>query len=228
MAGGVDVRTRQRVVIEFLSAEGTGPTDIHVRLKRVFGDCAVDSATVTRWVKTVVLCGSGGGGVLREEGKQQQHQEPSETFNGSPPSSSSSSSVVSRPTTLQPHPAPLHPQQQQPQRQQPQPLVTAPTRSDSGSDVIPPLIRNGECTTSSQSPSNGPDILEGTQNLLFAPSGSGHVISVTQQQQQQDHLIQNNGYTHKIETSTTPVLYIILYIFYLSSSTNACSSTTSL
>ena len=42
----IDVRIRQRSVIEFLTAEGEMPIRLHERLKNVYGD-----ATVRRWVR---------------------------------------------------------------------------------------------------------------------------------------------------------------------------------
>ena len=47
----IDVRTRQRSVIEFLTAEGEMPIRIHERLKNVHGDATVDVSTVRRWVR---------------------------------------------------------------------------------------------------------------------------------------------------------------------------------
>ena len=46
----IDVRIRQRSVIEFLTAEGEMPIRIHERLKNVYGDATVDVSTVRRWV----------------------------------------------------------------------------------------------------------------------------------------------------------------------------------
>ena len=44
----IEVRIRQRSVIEFLTAEGEMPIRIHERLKNVYGDATVDVSTVTR------------------------------------------------------------------------------------------------------------------------------------------------------------------------------------
>jgi hypothetical protein len=44
-----DVRLKQLVVIEFLVAEKESVTNIHRRLKNVYGDSAVDKSTVSRW-----------------------------------------------------------------------------------------------------------------------------------------------------------------------------------
>ena len=42
----IDVHTRQRSVIEFLTAEGEMPIRIHERLKYAYGDATVDVSTV--------------------------------------------------------------------------------------------------------------------------------------------------------------------------------------
>ena len=46
----MSTRLKQRAVIEFLTAEGVNPTDIHRRLEVVYGDETVDRSTVNRWV----------------------------------------------------------------------------------------------------------------------------------------------------------------------------------
>ena len=46
----IDVRIRQRSVIELLTAEGEMPIRIHERLKNVCGVATVDVSTVRRWV----------------------------------------------------------------------------------------------------------------------------------------------------------------------------------
>jgi len=46
----IDVRIRQRSVIEFLTAEGEMPIRLHERLENVYGDATVDVSTVRRWV----------------------------------------------------------------------------------------------------------------------------------------------------------------------------------
>jgi hypothetical protein len=50
MASGMEVRMKQRCVIEFLHAEKIAPNDIHRRLLNVYGDQTVDVSTVRRWV----------------------------------------------------------------------------------------------------------------------------------------------------------------------------------
>jgi hypothetical protein len=50
MASDIEVRTKQRYVIEFLTAEQIAPIDIHRRLLKVYGDDTVDVSTVRRWV----------------------------------------------------------------------------------------------------------------------------------------------------------------------------------
>ena len=52
----MDVRTRQRMVIEFFTAEGSGPVEIHILLRSVCGDDTIDVNsgavfTVSRAVK---------------------------------------------------------------------------------------------------------------------------------------------------------------------------------
>ena len=47
----MDVRQKQRCVVEFLNAEGVAPIDIHRRLANVYGAEAVDVSTVRRWVR---------------------------------------------------------------------------------------------------------------------------------------------------------------------------------
>jgi hypothetical protein len=49
MAWCGDVRLKQRAVIEFLVTEKKSVTNIHGRLKNVYGDNAVDKSTVSRW-----------------------------------------------------------------------------------------------------------------------------------------------------------------------------------
>jgi hypothetical protein len=46
-----DVRFKQRVVIEFLTAEKVPPIEIHRRMQAVYGDQCVDVGTVRRWVR---------------------------------------------------------------------------------------------------------------------------------------------------------------------------------
>ncbi|KAH7981023.1 hypothetical protein HPB49_020997 [Dermacentor silvarum] len=53
MASIGDVRLKQRAVIEFLTAEGCAPINIHRRLTAVYGDACVDVSTVRRWARTV-------------------------------------------------------------------------------------------------------------------------------------------------------------------------------
>ena len=53
MASSGDVRLKQRAVIEFLTAEGCAPSNIHRRMTAVYGDACVDVSTVRRWARTV-------------------------------------------------------------------------------------------------------------------------------------------------------------------------------
>jgi hypothetical protein len=50
MASDMEVRMKQRCVIEFLQAEKIAPNDIHQRLLNVYGDQTVDVSTVRRWL----------------------------------------------------------------------------------------------------------------------------------------------------------------------------------
>ena len=51
MAVPIDVRQKQRAVIEFLTLEKQTVGDIHKRLQMVYGDDTVDRSTVGRWAK---------------------------------------------------------------------------------------------------------------------------------------------------------------------------------
>lgn len=53
MAAALDVRQKQRAVIEFLFCENETAGNIHERLKKVYGDDAVDRSTVSRWAQRV-------------------------------------------------------------------------------------------------------------------------------------------------------------------------------
>ena len=46
----IDVRIRQRSVIQFLTTEGEMPIRIHERLKNLYGDATVDVSTIRRWL----------------------------------------------------------------------------------------------------------------------------------------------------------------------------------
>jgi len=46
-----DVRFKQRVVIEFLTAEKVPPIEIHRQTQAVYGDQCVDMSTVRWWVR---------------------------------------------------------------------------------------------------------------------------------------------------------------------------------
>ena len=46
-----DVRFKQLVLIEFLTAENVPPIEIHRRMQAVYGDQCVDVSTVRRWVR---------------------------------------------------------------------------------------------------------------------------------------------------------------------------------
>lgn len=55
----MSTRIKQRAVIGFLTAEKVTPTEIHRRLKKVYGDDAVDRSTVNRWVIKFRACEPG-------------------------------------------------------------------------------------------------------------------------------------------------------------------------
>uniref|UniRef100_A0A803TSH8 Mos1 transposase HTH domain-containing protein n=1 Tax=Anolis carolinensis TaxID=28377 RepID=A0A803TSH8_ANOCA len=48
-ADGQSMQLKQRAVIEFLTAEGVTPKEIHQRMQAVYGDC-IDVSTVCHWV----------------------------------------------------------------------------------------------------------------------------------------------------------------------------------
>jgi len=50
MTSDMEVRMKQRCVIEFLHVEKIAPYDIHRCLLNVYGDQTVDVSTVRRWV----------------------------------------------------------------------------------------------------------------------------------------------------------------------------------
>jgi len=45
------VRSKQRAVIEFSTAEKVPPIEIHRRIQAIYGDQCVDVSTVRHWVK---------------------------------------------------------------------------------------------------------------------------------------------------------------------------------
>jgi transposase len=53
IASDMEVRMKQRCVIEFLHAEKIAPNDIHRSLLNVYGDQRVDVSTVRRWVARI-------------------------------------------------------------------------------------------------------------------------------------------------------------------------------
>jgi hypothetical protein len=58
-----EVHSKQRVVIEFLSAENESITNIHRRLTNVYGDMTVDKSTVSRREKRLASSEQGQGNV---------------------------------------------------------------------------------------------------------------------------------------------------------------------
>ncbi|GFR74843.1 histone-lysine N-methyltransferase SETMAR [Elysia marginata] len=51
MASSMDLRLKQRTVIEFLTAEGCSPIEIYSRMKAVYGDMCLDVSIVRRWAR---------------------------------------------------------------------------------------------------------------------------------------------------------------------------------
>ena len=51
MASSMDLRLKQRAVIEFLTAEGCSPIEIFYRMKAVYGEMCLDVRTVRRWTR---------------------------------------------------------------------------------------------------------------------------------------------------------------------------------
>jgi len=52
-------RYKQRIVIEFLTAENCAPKVIHSRLKNVYGDETIDISNVRRWVRSAKVVEKG-------------------------------------------------------------------------------------------------------------------------------------------------------------------------
>jgi len=52
-------RYKQRIVIEFLTAENCAPKVIHSRLKNVYGDETIDISNVRRWVRNTKVVEKG-------------------------------------------------------------------------------------------------------------------------------------------------------------------------
>ena len=51
MASSMDLRLKQRTVIEFLTTEGCNPLEIYSRMKAVYGEMCLDVSTVRRWTR---------------------------------------------------------------------------------------------------------------------------------------------------------------------------------
>ncbi|GFR76540.1 transposase [Elysia marginata] len=51
MASSMNLRLKQRAVIEFLTAEGCNPIEIYSRMKAVYGEMCLDVSTVRRWTR---------------------------------------------------------------------------------------------------------------------------------------------------------------------------------
>jgi DNA-binding MarR family transcriptional regulator len=61
MESASDVRCKQGAVIEFLLAENETSELIHRRLRKIYGDMAVDKSTVSRWAKRLASSEQGRG-----------------------------------------------------------------------------------------------------------------------------------------------------------------------
>lgn len=72
MAAALHVRQKQRAVIEFLCCENETVGNIHKRLKRVYGDDAVDRSTVSRWAQRV--SGENGHANIQDRGRSGRPQ----------------------------------------------------------------------------------------------------------------------------------------------------------
>jgi len=53
MTSPLDVRHKQRAVIEFLVSEGESPKQIFERLVKVYGDASIAYSTVKKWVSSI-------------------------------------------------------------------------------------------------------------------------------------------------------------------------------
>ena len=53
MTSSLDVRQKQRAVIEFLVSEGEPPKQIFERLVNVYGDASLAYSTVKKWVSRI-------------------------------------------------------------------------------------------------------------------------------------------------------------------------------
>jgi hypothetical protein len=51
MADVLDIRSRQKVVTKFLTADEPTPAEIHTYLRSVCGEDAIDARSVRRWVR---------------------------------------------------------------------------------------------------------------------------------------------------------------------------------
>ena len=51
MASSMDLRLKQRAVIEFLITECCSPIEIYSRMKAVYGEMCLDVSTVRRWTR---------------------------------------------------------------------------------------------------------------------------------------------------------------------------------
>jgi hypothetical protein len=65
MGDAVDIYTRQRVVIEFFTTEGSSPIKTHRHLRSMYGEDAIDFSSVRRWVHRFRSSEKGNGHSLR-------------------------------------------------------------------------------------------------------------------------------------------------------------------
>ena len=47
----MDLRLKQRAVIEFLTTEGCSPIEIYSRMKALYGEMCLDVSTLRRWTR---------------------------------------------------------------------------------------------------------------------------------------------------------------------------------
>jgi transposase len=59
MEGDIEVRLKQRCVIEFLNGQYIAPIELHQLLKNFYGEQTVDISTVRHWIRCVSDVGSG-------------------------------------------------------------------------------------------------------------------------------------------------------------------------
>jgi hypothetical protein len=73
MESASNVRSKQKAVIEFLLAENETSESIHRRLRKVYGDMAVDKSTVSHWGNRLASSEQGGGTLISRARAAHQH-----------------------------------------------------------------------------------------------------------------------------------------------------------